>query len=48
MSTVTEAPPRLGLADLESTALPHLEVIVRNVKHDIIASVGAQICALIV
>jgi hypothetical protein len=43
-----EAVSKLGLAELNSTDLPHLEVIVRNAKHDIIASVGAQIVALIV
>jgi hypothetical protein len=43
-----EEVPRLGLADLSPTNLPHLEVVVRNVKHDIIAIVGAQIVALIV
>ena len=42
------AVPKLDLAELNQTDLPHLEVIVRNAKHDIIASVGAQICALIV
>jgi len=43
-----EAVPRLNLADLSATDLPHLEVVVRNAKHDIIANVGAQIVALIV
>ena len=43
-----ESVPKLGLAELDSTDLPHLEVVVRNAKHDIIASVGAQIVALIV
>jgi hypothetical protein len=47
MNTTAEAVPRLGLADLDTNELPHLEVVVRNAKHDIIASVGAQICALI-
>src|SRR5438445_1875419 len=50
MSTVTEPEtvPKLGLADLAQADLPHLEVVVRNAKHDIVANVGAQICALIV
>lgn len=43
-----EAVPKLGLADLDPAELPHLEVIVRNAKHDIVANVGAQIVALIV
>ncbi|MEI6233672.1 MAG: hypothetical protein WCT04_11505 [Planctomycetota bacterium] len=43
-----EAVPKLGLADIDSADLPHLEVIVRNAKHDIVANVGAQIVALIV
>ncbi len=48
MNAVREdAVPRLGLADLAEN-LPHLEVVVRNAKHDIIANVGAQILALIV
>jgi len=41
-------PPKLDLASLPPTDLPNLEVIVRNAKHDIIANVGAQICAMIV
>ena len=40
--------PKLYLADLDPAELPHLEVVVRNAKHDIVANVGAQICALIV
>ena len=40
--------PKLGLADLDPAELPHLEVVVRNAKHDIVANVAAQICALIV
>ncbi len=50
MNTAVETgiAPKLGLAELNPTDLPHLKVIVRNAKHDIIASVGAQICALIV
>ena len=50
MSTAvkSESVSRLSLAELNPTELPHLEVVVRNAKHDIIASVGAQICALIV
>ena len=42
-----EEVPRLDLADL-SENLPHLEVVVRNAKHEIVANVGAQIVALIV
>ena len=48
MNATAEVVPKLGLADLGETELPHLEVVVRNAKHDIIASVGAQIVALIV
>jgi hypothetical protein len=50
MSTTVEpeSVPKLGLADIDSADLPHLEVIVRNAKHDIVANVGAQIVALIV
>ena len=44
----TEPVQKLGLAELDPAELPNLEVVVRNAKHDIIASVGAQICALIV
>lgn len=45
----TEEPVvKLGLGNLDSTELPHLEVIVRNAKHDIVANVGAQLAALIV
>ena len=40
--------PKLGLAELDLTELPHLEVVVRNTKSEIIANVGAQIVALIV
>lgn len=47
-SVESESVPKLGLADLEPSNLPNLEVIVRNAKHDIVANVGAQICALIV
>ena len=43
-----EAVSKLGLADLDPAELPHLEVVVRNAKHDIVANVGAQIVALIV
>ena len=34
MSTVveTEPLPKLGVADLDTTELPHLEVVVRNAK----------------
>ena len=39
-SVETEAQPKLGLAELSPTDLPHLEVIVRNTKHDIIANVA--------
>ncbi len=47
MSTVELGPvPKLGLADLDPAELPHLEVVVRNAKHEIVANVGAQICAL--
>ena len=50
MTTANEPPPvqKLGLADLSAGDLPHLEAIVRNAKHDIVANVGAQVCALIV
>src|ERR1022692_2739035 len=49
MRTVEQEPvPKLGLEDLAPADLPHLEVVVRNAKHDIVANVGAQICALIV
>jgi len=47
MSTTTEV-LKLGLTDLTEAELPHLEVVVRNTKSEIIANVGAQICALIV
>jgi hypothetical protein len=48
MSTTVEpeAVPKLGLADLGLTELPHLEVVVRNTKHEIVANVGAQLLAL--
>jgi hypothetical protein len=46
MNTETIEVPTLGLADL--AGLPHLEVVVRNAKHDIVASVGSQLVALIV
>jgi len=48
MNATPEPIPKLGLADLDPTELPNLEVVVRNAKHEIIANVGAQICALIV
>ncbi|MEI6233997.1 MAG: hypothetical protein WCT04_13155 [Planctomycetota bacterium] len=50
MSTTVdpEAVPKLGLAELNPTEIPHLEVVARNSKSEIIANVGAQICALIV
>ncbi|MEI6232900.1 MAG: hypothetical protein WCT04_07605 [Planctomycetota bacterium] len=48
MIVTPEPIPNLGLADLESAVLPHLEVVVRNAKHDIVANVGVQICTLIV
>ena len=49
MNPTTEVEvPKLGLADLDLAELPTLEVIVRNAKSEIIANVGAQICALIV
>ena len=38
MTQTVEPVPKLGLAELDPAALPHLEVIVRNAKHDIIAS----------
>jgi hypothetical protein len=46
--TQTEPVPKLGLADLDGTDLPHLEVVARNMKGDIVADVGAQLVALIV
>lgn len=46
--TTTESPLRLDLAELNSTDLPALEVIVRNTKQEIVANVGCQIAALIV
>jgi hypothetical protein len=48
MNTTAEPVPKLGLADLSEAELPHLEVIARNTKGEIIASVGAQLVALIV
>ena len=48
MIATPEPIPKLGLAELNPTELPHLEVVVRNSKSEIIANVGAQICALIV
>ncbi len=48
MNTTPEPIPKLGLAELNPTELPHLEVVVRNTKSEIIANVGAQIVALIV
>jgi hypothetical protein len=43
-----EPVPKLGLADLDESHLPHLEVVARNTKGEIVADVGAQIVALIV
>jgi hypothetical protein len=48
MNTTAEAVPNLGLAELSEADLPHLEVVVRNAKLDIVANVGAQLVALIV
>ncbi len=48
MNAAPEPIPKLGLAELNPTELPHLEVVVRNTKSEIIANVGAQIVALIV
>jgi hypothetical protein len=50
MSTTVEpeAVPKLGLADLDPAELPHLEVVARNTKGEIVADVGAQLVALIV
>jgi len=48
MNATTEPVPKLGLADLDPVELPHLEVVVRNTKSEIIANVGAQLLALIV
>jgi len=48
MNDTAEPVPKLGLADLGVAELPHLEVVVRNAKSEIVANVGAQICALIV
>ncbi len=48
MNATPEPIPKLGLAELNPTELPHLEVVVRNTKSEIIANVGAQIVALIV
>src|SRR5471030_2767984 len=48
MNATAEAVPKLGLAELESTEIPHLEVVARNAKHEIVANVGAQLVALIV
>ena len=50
MSTddVPEPVPKLGVANLGLNELPHLEVVVRSAKSEIIANIGAQICALIV
>ena len=48
MNTAPEPIPKLGLAELNPTELPQLEVVVRNAKSEIIANVGAQIVALIV
>jgi len=48
MSTTPEPIPKLGLAELNPTELPHIEVVVRNTKSEIIANVGAQIVAMIV
>ena len=50
MSTAVESEsvPKLGLVDLTEAELPHLEVVARNTKGDIVADVGAQLVALIV
>ncbi len=48
MIATPEPVPKLGLSELNPTELPHLEVVVRNTKSEIIANVGAQIVALIV
>ena len=48
MNTTEEVVPKLGLAVLDPTEIPHLEVIVRNSKSEIVANVGAQLVALIV
>lgn len=48
MNATPEPVPKLGLAELDPTELPHLEVVVRNSKSEIIANVGAQVVALIV
>ena len=48
MNATPEPIPKLGLAELSPAELPHLEVVVRNAKSEIIANVGAQIVALIV
>ncbi|MEI6235734.1 MAG: hypothetical protein WCT04_21980 [Planctomycetota bacterium] len=48
MTTTTDPVPKLGLVDLTEAELPHLEVVARNTKGDIVANVGAQLVALIV
>ena len=48
MNTTEEPAPKLGLAELDPAEIPHLEVIVRNSKSEIVANVGAQLVALIV
>ena len=48
MNAIPEPVPKLGLAELNPTELPNLEIVVRNAKSEIIANIGAQICALIV
>ena len=48
MTSTTDPVPKLGLVDLTEAELPHLEVIARNTKGDIVADVGAQLVALIV
>ena len=48
MNETPEPILKLGLAELSPNDLPYLEVVARNAKSEIIANVGAQICALIV
>src|ERR1017187_5770329 len=48
MNATAEAVPKLGLAEINPAQLPHLEVVARNTKGDIVADVGAQLVALIV
>jgi hypothetical protein len=47
MNATTEV-PKLGLADLDDASQPHLEVVARNTKGEVVADVGAQLVALIV